>query len=177
MRGVTDMAQQKSRWATKGALAMAATALAVTGCAAGPLGRLGGAAPAAAGAAPAATAGRHEHRDHQRGVAAAYTAPTRNLAQGMSGADVKSLQQRLAALKYYPGAIDGKFGSDTLAALWAFQEINGVHVSGVVDASTKRALVNPKTYKSPSYAGKRATRSRSARRSRSWCCSRTTRSC
>jgi peptidoglycan hydrolase-like protein with peptidoglycan-binding domain len=89
---------------------------------------------------------------------AAYTAPKRNLAEGMSGADVKALQQRLAALKYYPGAIDGQFGGDTLAALWAFQEINGVHVSGVVDAATKRALVNPKTYKSPSYPGKRATR-------------------
>jgi lipoprotein-anchoring transpeptidase ErfK/SrfK len=54
--------------------------------------------------------------------------------------------------------IDGKFGGDTQAALWAFQEINGVHVSGVVDAATKRALVNPKTYKSPAYLGKRATR-------------------
>jgi lipoprotein-anchoring transpeptidase ErfK/SrfK len=76
----------------------------------------------------------------------------------MSGADVKAFQQRLAALKYYPGVIDGKFGGDTLSALWAFQGINGVHVSGVVDAATKRALVNPKTYVSPSYAGKRATR-------------------
>ena len=28
----------------------------------------------------------------------------------------------------------------------------------MVDAATKRALVHPKTYKSPSYAGKRATR-------------------
>jgi peptidoglycan hydrolase-like protein with peptidoglycan-binding domain len=89
---------------------------------------------------------------------AAYPPPARNLAAGMSGADVKALQRRLSALKYYPGVIDGQFGGDTLAALWAFQEINGIHVSGVVDAATKRALVHPKTYQSPSYPGKRATR-------------------
>ena len=57
----------------------------------------------------------------------------------MTGADVKSLQQRLSALKYYPGTIDGKFGTDTQAALWAFQEINGIKVTGVVDAATKKA--------------------------------------
>jgi lipoprotein-anchoring transpeptidase ErfK/SrfK len=154
------MAQQKSRWATKGALAMAATALAVTGCAAATA-SAASAAPAApaASTAPAAGTGAVANTVTTSVAApAAYTAPTRNLAQGMSGADVESLQQRLAALKYYPGSADGKFGGNTLAALWAFQEINGVHVSGVVDASTKRALVNPKTYKSPSYAGKRATR-------------------
>ena len=43
----------------------------------------------------------------------------------MKGADVKALQQRLASLKYYPGAIDGQFGGNTLEAVWAFQEING----------------------------------------------------
>ena len=163
MRGVTDMAQQKSMWAKKGALAMAATALAVTGCAAGtvaaaPSATASATAPAAS-AAPAVTAGAAAKTVTTRVAApATYTPPTRNLAESMSGADVKALQQRLSALKYYPGAIDGKFGPDTLAAIWAFQEINGIHVSGVVDAATKRALVNPKTYKSPSYPGKRATR-------------------
>jgi peptidoglycan hydrolase-like protein with peptidoglycan-binding domain len=139
---------------------MAATALAVTGCAAAAVSAspAADAAPAAS-AVPAATTGTAAKTVTTSVTApAAYKAPTRNLAPGMSGADVKALQQRLAALKYYPGAIDGKFGGDTQAALWAFQEINGVHVSGVVDASTKRALVNPKTYKSPSYTGKRATR-------------------
>jgi peptidoglycan hydrolase-like protein with peptidoglycan-binding domain len=160
MRDVTDMSQQKSKWAKRGALAMAATALAVTGCAAGSASAapLRPAAPAAS-AAPAATTGVVANTVTTSMTApAAYTPPTRNLAEGMSGADVKALQQRLSALKYYPGTIDGKFGPDTLAAMWAFQEINGVHVSGVVDAATKRALVNPKTYKSPSYSGKRATR-------------------
>jgi len=159
MRDVTDMAQNKTRWAKKGALAMAATALAVTGCAAAtaPVAPVAATAPTAA--ATAATAGAVAKIVTASVTApAAYTAPARNLAEGMSGADVKSLQQRLSALKYYTGAADGKFGSDTLAALWAFQEINGIHVSGVVDAATKRALVNPKAYQSPSYPGKRATR-------------------
>jgi peptidoglycan hydrolase-like protein with peptidoglycan-binding domain len=137
------MAQQKSRWATKGALAMAATALAVTGCAAATA-SAASAAPAApaASTAPAAGTGAVANTVTTSVAApAAYTAPTRNLAQGMSGADVESLQQRLAALKYYPGSADGKFGGNTLAALWAFQEINGVHVSGVVDAATKTGQV------------------------------------
>ncbi len=163
MRGVTDMAQNKTRWAKRGALAMAATALVVTGCATATAPVAPSSAPAApaapaASAAPAATTGAVAKAETTSFTAPAYTPPARNLAVGMSGADVKALQQRLSAVKYYPGTIDGKFGGDTLAALWAFQAINGIHVSGVVDAATKRALVNPKAYKSPSYAGKRATR-------------------
>jgi len=167
MRDVTVMGHKKRIWAAKGALAMAATAVAVTGCAAGTA--PGAAAAATAPTASTATAATAGAAGATSGAAAriettsvtapaAYTPPTRNLAPGMSGADVKALQQRLSALKYYPGVIDGRFGGDTQAALWAFQEINGIHVSGVVDAATKRALVNPKTYQSPSYAGKRATR-------------------
>ncbi|HEX9041282.1 MAG TPA: L,D-transpeptidase family protein [Trebonia sp.] len=169
---MADIAWQKSRWAT-GALVLAVTALAVTGCAAGtvssgtasgppatsaPAASVAPARPAASTPAAASTGAAANAETTSVTAPAAYTPPTRNLAPGMSGADVKALQQRLAALKYYPGAIDGKFGGDTQAALWAFQEINGIHVSGVVDAATKRALVNPKAYKSPSYPGKRATR-------------------
>jgi peptidoglycan hydrolase-like protein with peptidoglycan-binding domain len=81
-------------------------------------------------------------------VPAAYTPPSRTLSEGMTGSDVKSLQRRLAALKYYPGAIDGQFGGNTLAAVWAFQDVNRLKVTGVINAATKRALVHPKTYKS-----------------------------
>jgi peptidoglycan hydrolase-like protein with peptidoglycan-binding domain len=142
------------RLATIGATALAAAAIAVTGCTT----QAASAAPAAftkpAGAA--ATAARAVTASVT--APAAYIAPKRNLAPGMKGADVKALQQRLAALRYYPGTIDGQFGGNTQAALWAFQEINGVKVTGVVDAATKKALVHPRAYKSPSYAGKRATR-------------------
>jgi lipoprotein-anchoring transpeptidase ErfK/SrfK len=79
-------------------------------------------------------------------AAPAYTAPKRNLKEGMSGSDVKALQQRLAALKYYPGPIDGQFGSDTLEAVWAFQEVNRLSVDGIVGPATKNALVHPRTY-------------------------------
>jgi peptidoglycan hydrolase-like protein with peptidoglycan-binding domain len=81
-------------------------------------------------------------------AAAAYTPPTRTLKEGMKGADVKAMQQRLAALKYYPGPIDGSFGPDTLEAVWAFQEVNRLSVDGVVGPATARALVHPRTFAS-----------------------------
>src|SRR2546425_812491 len=61
-----------------------------------------------------------------RSAPAARTAPARALQPGMSGSAVKALQRRLAALKYYPGAIDGRFGTSTLEAVWAFYEVQGL---------------------------------------------------
>jgi peptidoglycan hydrolase-like protein with peptidoglycan-binding domain len=154
MKDVTDMARTQGRkLATIGATALAAAAIAVAGCTA----ETASAAPAAFAKA-AGTAATATTAATTSVTAPAYTPPSRDLAPGMKGADVKALQERLAALKYYPGAIDGEFGGNTQAALWAFQEINGIRVTGVVDAATKRALVHPKSYKSPSYRGKRATR-------------------
>src|SRR5690348_17099654 len=40
--------------------------------------------------------------------------PQSVLRPGMRGPAVRLLQRRLAALKYYPGRVDGRFGSDTL---------------------------------------------------------------
>ena len=88
---------------------------------------------------------------------AAYTPPKRNLKEGMKGADVKALQLRLAAVKYYPGPADSTFGSDTLEAVWAFQEVNGLSVDGVIGSATKAALVHPRTYKAK-YPGQAGTR-------------------
>jgi lipoprotein-anchoring transpeptidase ErfK/SrfK len=79
-------------------------------------------------------------------TSAAWTAPSGTLSEGLSGAGVKSVQRRLAALKYDPGTIDGNFGADTEDAVWAFQEINRIPLTGVIDARTKRALVHPRTY-------------------------------
>ena len=145
---------QGRKLTTIGATALSAAAIAVAGF-------TSGAAPAApvaftkpaATTAPAATT-----LSTTVAAAAAYAPPARTLAPGMKGADVKALQQRLWSLKYYLGTIDGQFGGNTQAALWAFQAINGIKVTGVVDAATKNALVHPKTYKSSSYAGKRANR-------------------
>jgi Putative peptidoglycan binding domain/L,D-transpeptidase catalytic domain len=65
------------------------------------------------------------------------------LTSGMSGPAVLQLQQRLAALKYYPGPEDGQFGTDTLEAVWAFQETQGLPATGTVGAATQAALANP----------------------------------
>jgi peptidoglycan hydrolase-like protein with peptidoglycan-binding domain len=64
---------------------------------------------------------------------------------GMSGADVTALQQRLAALEYYPGPADGQFGQDTEEAVWAFQEAQGLPVTGEVGTATEQALTNPRS--------------------------------
>jgi len=64
----------------------------------------------------------------------------------MRGSDVKALQQRLGALRYYPGKSDGVFGTYTLAAVWAFQEVQRLPVDGVIGAVTGRALVHPRAY-------------------------------
>ena len=76
--------------------------------------------------------------------AAAYTPATRTLRPGMRGNDVKRLQQRLAQLAYYPGTIDGHYGSDTEEAVWAFDEVQGMAASGTVTVKVERALVNPR---------------------------------
>jgi lipoprotein-anchoring transpeptidase ErfK/SrfK len=61
----------------------------------------------------------------------------------MSGAAVLQLQQRLAALKYYPGPADGQFGPDTEEAVWAFQETQGLPASGTVGPQMQAALADP----------------------------------
>jgi len=155
MEGGISMARTQGRKLTTiGATALSAAAIAVAGFTSG----AAPAAPAAFAKPAATTAPAATTLSTTMAAAAAYVPPTRTLAPGMKGADVKALQQRLWSLKYYLGTIDGQFGGNTQAALWAFQEINGIKVTGVVDAATKNALVHPKTYKSPSYAGKHANR-------------------
>ncbi len=63
----------------------------------------------------------------------------------MSGPAVLQLQQRLAALKYYPGPTDGQFGPDTEEAVWAFQETQGLSASGTVGPQMQAALANPQS--------------------------------
>jgi lipoprotein-anchoring transpeptidase ErfK/SrfK len=84
-------------------------------------------------------------------VSATYVPPARILSLGMHGPAVRALQARLAALKYYPGVIDGKFGLDTLEAVWAFKEVQGYPINSanqdVVSRATERALVHPRAPK------------------------------
>jgi lipoprotein-anchoring transpeptidase ErfK/SrfK len=74
----------------------------------------------------------------------AVSAPPRVLRPGMKGRAVRHLQRRLAALKYYPGRVDGRFGSDTLEAVWAFQETQGLHPRNAVTPAMQRALLDPR---------------------------------
>jgi L,D-transpeptidase catalytic domain/Putative peptidoglycan binding domain len=91
------------------------------------------AVPVAAAAAPSAPAAR-------TGMAAAGS----TLQFGMADSAVKTLQRRLAALKYYPGPIDGLLGADTLEAMWAFQEVQGLPGEDYVSARMERALAHPR---------------------------------
>ena len=74
-------------------------------------------------------------------------ARTSVLQLGMKSSAIKTLQRRLAALKYYPGSIDGQFGTNTLEAVWAFQEVQGLPGRDYVSAAMQRALANPKAPK------------------------------
>lgn len=53
---------------------------------------------------------------------------------------VADLQARLQALNYLDGKADGIFGDDTQAALQAFQSLNGLSATGVLDEDTRAAL-------------------------------------
>jgi peptidoglycan hydrolase-like protein with peptidoglycan-binding domain len=77
--------------------------------------------------------------------ATSYVPARRILEPGMSGHDVERLQDRLAQLTYYPGRARGVFNQATLEAVWAFQEVQGIQVTGLVAVHTERALVRPLT--------------------------------
>jgi hypothetical protein len=69
----------------------------------------------------------------------------------MHGAAVVKLQRRLAALKYYPGPADGQFGLDTLEAVWAFKETQGLSIDNAnqdqVSLRTEYRLEHPRGFK------------------------------
>lgn len=66
--------------------------------------------------------------------------PSRTLRSGDTGTDVRTLQKRLKALKYYRGTVDGKMEKDTVKALKAFQEANSLTADGVAGKATYALL-------------------------------------
>ena len=62
------------------------------------------------------------------------------LRAGMTGADVKQLQENLIQLGYLTGKADGVYGVKTVAAVRAFQKANGLTQDGVAGKSTLKAV-------------------------------------
>ncbi|MCY0884712.1 MAG: peptidoglycan-binding protein [Firmicutes bacterium] len=75
----------------------------------------------------------------------------RELREGVNGFDTAGLQVILQNLGFYPGAIDGYFGSLTRRALSAFQRTAGLPDHGVAGPDTYHALglSNPVFWYSP----------------------------
>jgi Putative peptidoglycan binding domain/L,D-transpeptidase catalytic domain len=95
----------------------------------------------------AALASSSAHAGSSARAAAAAPAASGTLRVGMKGAAIKRLQQRLAALKYYPGSADGNFGLNTEEAVWAFQEVQGLPGEDYVSSAMQKALANPRSPK------------------------------
>jgi Putative peptidoglycan binding domain/L,D-transpeptidase catalytic domain len=47
----------------------------------------------------------------------------RTLTEGSSGEDVAQVQQRLTALGFWPGPVDGVYGSETIKSVWAYEKL------------------------------------------------------
>ncbi|MEU7891495.1 L,D-transpeptidase family protein [Nonomuraea sp. NPDC049152] len=73
------------------------------------------------------------------------TAPDKMLKLGSKGAAVVWLQTRLKELSYMPGKPDGRYGGTTLAAVWAFQKVNGIKPSSTIGKRMWAALEDPKS--------------------------------
>lgn len=56
------------------------------------------------------------------------------------GVPVEAIQQRLKELELYQGAVDGKYGTATQAAVRGFQQANGLKVDGIVGSDTYAKL-------------------------------------
>ncbi|HIT68468.1 MAG TPA: peptidoglycan-binding protein [Candidatus Aphodomonas merdavium] len=72
------------------------------------------------------------------------------LRKGASGVLVRALQQKLQALGYYTGEIDGDFGEGTEEAVKAFQTQNGLKADGVVGSATQALLDSGTAVSAPS---------------------------
>ena len=57
-----------------------------------------------------------------------------------SSSNVKALQSALSSTGYYAGELDGAFGNGTASAISAYQQANGLRVTGMAGPSTQRLL-------------------------------------
>ncbi len=76
---------------------------------------------------------------------------------GVSGTDVTEIQKRLKELGYLKSSITGYFGTDTDAAVRAFQKNNGLAVDGQVGSATREALYSSNAKPATSGGGSSTT--------------------
>jgi len=81
----------------------------------------------------------------------------RVLSSGITGDDVKAVEQRLADLKFSPGPVDGKFDAKTGQAVLTFQKQTGLPRTSKVDAATATRM-NTAGYGTPMVADGNAER-------------------
>ncbi len=62
------------------------------------------------------------------------------LLPGMSGEPVRALQERLVALHYAPGPVDGRYGAGLTSAVMAFQKVAGMPRTGRATADVLGAI-------------------------------------
>ena len=63
-----------------------------------------------------------------------------NLKRGSKGSSVSTLQNRLRALGYYNGPVDGDFGPQTERAVRNFQANQSIRIDGIVGRTTRARL-------------------------------------
>ena len=68
--------------------------------------------------------------------------PEPALGTGSQGEKVWKLQERLQALGYYTGEVDGQFGPGTRDAVIAFQKLNGLDADGLAGEETQKILAS-----------------------------------
>jgi Putative peptidoglycan binding domain/CHAP domain len=73
----------------------------------------------------------------------------------MHSEEIKQLQQRLQALGYNPGPVDGQYGVATSNAVKAFQKARHLQVDGVIGKDTRKALLSAKAQQVVKDVGKR----------------------
>ena len=77
----------------------------------------------------------------------AEVTPEPALHTGSQGEKVWKLQERLQALGYYEGEVDGQFGPGTRDAVIAFQKKNGLDADGLAGDETQKVLYSEEAMK------------------------------
>ena len=80
--------------------------------------------------------------------------PPGTLGPGATGSEVAVLQERLVALGYWLGAVDGVYGASTVHAVTAFQKSAGLGRDGVAGPGTLQRLASSTRLSPRSAAGR-----------------------